>query len=219
MIKKIKNFDDYGISDSGDVYKNGKKLKPAYNIDGYRVVGLYKDGKPHHRRIARLVAQTFIPNPQNHPIVNHIDHTRTNDHISNLEWCTHKRNTQASVEKHPERWRTRAEIDIEIAHQVCQLIQDGLRNKDIQKQLNLPLDTIKHIRSGATWKTVSRDYKLKPSRKGISEETCRWVCAMIAQGRTNRKILDQSSSKTLTKDIIKNIRAKRSWEGVSNEYF
>lgn len=52
------------------------------------------------KRIAvhRLVAQTFIPNPDNLPEVNHIDHDRGNNHVSNLEWCTHQYNMEHSKE-------------------------------------------------------------------------------------------------------------------------
>lgn len=49
---------------------------------------LFKNGKRKTHRIHRLVALTFIPNPDNLPIVNHIDECKSNNMISNLEWCT-----------------------------------------------------------------------------------------------------------------------------------
>lgn len=68
--------------------------------NGYVYVYLCKDGKYKNCRIHRLVAETFIPNPNGFPQVNHIDGDKTNNVVSNLEWCTasynikdlHKRN-------------------------------------------------------------------------------------------------------------------------------
>ena len=52
-----------------------------------------KDKKRHKWRIHRLVAETFIPNPDNLPEVNHKDENKLNNEASNLEWCTHKYNS------------------------------------------------------------------------------------------------------------------------------
>lgn len=49
---------------------------------------LFKDGKRHYLRVHRLVAKTFIPNPDNLPEVNHKDEDKTNNSTDNLEWCT-----------------------------------------------------------------------------------------------------------------------------------
>ena len=69
-------------------FQKGKTLKPYINKFGYRQVILYdKNGYKLHR-INRLVAQSFIPNPNNLPQVNHKDEVKTNDCVNNLEWCT-----------------------------------------------------------------------------------------------------------------------------------
>lgn len=53
----------------------------------YKVVHLWKDGKYHHKGVHRLMAETFLPNPEELPIVNHKDEDGTNNLLSNLEWC------------------------------------------------------------------------------------------------------------------------------------
>ena len=67
-------------------------LKPLNNRDGYVKVRLCKDGKCRTYLIHRLVANAFIPNPNEYKEVNHIDENKTNNSIDNLEWCNGKYN-------------------------------------------------------------------------------------------------------------------------------
>jgi hypothetical protein len=60
---------------------------------GYLFVGLRKDGKRKFRYIHRLVAETFIPNTNNYPCINHKDENIKNNNVNNLEWCTYKYNS------------------------------------------------------------------------------------------------------------------------------
>lgn len=93
----------YQVSDSGEV-RNSKKriLKPEYSNKGYACVQLRRDGKIKKHRIHRLVAELFIPNPNNLPEVNHKDENKSNNEASNLEWCTHKENMNSYKENHPD---------------------------------------------------------------------------------------------------------------------
>ncbi|MGJ3781575.1 HNH endonuclease [Lactiplantibacillus plantarum] len=72
----------------------GRVLKQYPNKGGYLKVDISINGTKVHREVHRLVAQTFIPNSDNLPEVNHKDCDRTNNNISNLEWCTHEYNMQ-----------------------------------------------------------------------------------------------------------------------------
>lgn len=63
------------------------------NMNGYMMAPLSKDGKDKHKAVHRLVAQAFIPNPDNLPFVNHKDENPLNNHVDNLEWCTAKYNS------------------------------------------------------------------------------------------------------------------------------
>lgn len=68
------------------------KLLKQGNVNGYKVVILYKDGKKKTYLVHRLVAIAFIPNPNNLPIINHKDENKTNNNVNNLEWCTYEYN-------------------------------------------------------------------------------------------------------------------------------
>lgn len=88
--KDIEKYDNYEISNYGviRIKKSKKILKYQIDKDGYYVVNLYKNSKFKHFRVSRLVAQTFISNPNNLPVVNHKDENKQNNCVDNLEWCT-----------------------------------------------------------------------------------------------------------------------------------
>lgn len=88
--KRIKGHPRYLVSNYGNVYseyKSGllKQMKDAY---GYAQVNLNR----HPKKVHRLVAEAFIPNPEELPEVNHKDEDKSNNRIDNLEWCTSKYN-------------------------------------------------------------------------------------------------------------------------------
>lgn len=108
MIKRIDGFCGYFISDEGKVYcnlgkgnrRNGKivdlyEIKPRLTKNGYARVYMRRDfdGKRVDKYIHRIVAETYIPNPDSKRYVNHINFIRNDNRISNLEWVTAKKNT------------------------------------------------------------------------------------------------------------------------------
>lgn len=68
-------------------------LSPYKSHYGYLCVTLMKNGKHTYKRVHRLVAEAFIPNPKNKRCVNHKDGDKTNNCVDNLEWATHQENT------------------------------------------------------------------------------------------------------------------------------
>ena len=92
--KPIENFNNYEISNLGNVRNitTGKALKGFDDGWGYLQVRLYKAGKGYTKFIHRLVAENFIPNPENYLCVNHRDEDKVNNAVSNLEWCSHEYN-------------------------------------------------------------------------------------------------------------------------------
>lgn len=94
-IKDIKGYEGlYAVTDFGEVwsYRSKKYLKPEKNKSGYLMVFLNKEGKAKMKTIHRLVAEAFIPNPDNLPCVNHKDEVKTNNVWTNLEWVSYSTN-------------------------------------------------------------------------------------------------------------------------------
>ena len=87
---KIKDYEDYAVTENGEVYsyKRNRYLKVRFDAQGYADVCLTKEGKSKWFRVHRLVAAAYVPNPNNYPLVNHKDENPSNNHFSNLEWCT-----------------------------------------------------------------------------------------------------------------------------------
>lgn len=100
MIEIFKDIEGYKglyqVSNLGNIkslkFRKEKTLKPKKDKDGYLMVNLYKEKKPKTFKVHRLVAQAFIENPNNLPEVNHKDEDKTNNHVTNLEWCDRKYN-------------------------------------------------------------------------------------------------------------------------------
>lgn len=97
--KDIKGYENkYQISNLGrvkalDYRRTGKEqIISIKNNKGYSEVALWKDSKRKMFMVHRLVAQAFIPNPNNLPQVNHKDENKTNNIVENLEWCTQSYN-------------------------------------------------------------------------------------------------------------------------------
>lgn len=94
--KEIKGFNNYKVSNFGRVIsiRTNKILKPTDNGRGYlRFLLLGDDNNTHTVYIHRIIAEAFIPNPDNKPCIDHINTNKQDNRIENIRWVTYKENT------------------------------------------------------------------------------------------------------------------------------
>lgn len=186
--KTIPNFDDYKISNNGEVIsivryvysKKEKTVVPFYrekvlkqfkNRGGYMCVGIGSKGNRKTMKIHRLVATAFIPNPQNLPEVNHKDGDKTNNCVNNLEWCTASENVRHAYRtgiqpRSPKRINLFMKNRKENSVAVCLASPDGLTEKfsSIQKcaeALGIDRSTVS--------KAISKNKKIKGYKIYLNE--------------------------------------------------
>lgn len=97
---KLKRYEGYCVTQDGMVWTHKKeKYLNIYDVDkrGWLCVALMENGVNRNRRLHRLVAETFIPNPKNKPSINHVDCDKSNNNVENLEWVTNKENTAHAI--------------------------------------------------------------------------------------------------------------------------
>lgn len=90
--RKIEGYENYSVSNYGRVRNDKRNKLIDCKYSGYKRVRLCNNGVNKMFFVHRLVAMAFIPNPNNYPIINHKDEIKTNNHVSNLEWCTYQYN-------------------------------------------------------------------------------------------------------------------------------
>lgn len=91
--ERLEGYDNVLVSNIGRVQVDGKLKKQKLNKDGYYVVGIENNEKS-WKLVHRLVAKAFVPNPDNLPVIDHINGSKTDNRACNLRWCTTAQNTQ-----------------------------------------------------------------------------------------------------------------------------
>lgn len=101
-ISNCGNIKSYTKLNSRGQYLKQRILKPVLMKNGYYTVTLYNDGGSSKKYLHRLVAEAFIPNPENKPTVDHINRDRRDNNVKNLRWATYseQRSNQISTERY-----------------------------------------------------------------------------------------------------------------------
>lgn len=219
----IKDSTDYWVTDCGRVFKGQKELKKNKATNGYVTVSIkYIDGTRKSKYLHRLVAEAFIPNPENKAFVNHKNLVKNDNRLENLEWVTPKENNQHAHDNGA--FRTNgahhhAIFSDDVIHKICSLIQEGRRTIDICRLMVVPKYLVQDIRIRRIWNHISEDYIfVKPRVRRLSDQTAEWICKMIVEGKTPKEISELSGGK-VSRHAVKDIKQKKAYADISNKYF
>lgn len=164
-MKETTQDNMYLVDKCGNVFSRftNRYLKVSKSKTGYLVVNIRKNGKRQPVYIHRLVAEAYIPNPDNKKQVNHIDGDKCNNLVENLEWVHDIENKQHAVKcgltkRGSELKRSRyTEQQVQV---ICELFQQGLSVGNVIKTVSFETTkaTLLNIRSRRDWCHVSSEY-------------------------------------------------------------
>lgn len=155
--KDVKGYEGlYQVSNLGAAYgiKRQRFLNTVYDRNGYSRVKLTKNGIGKLLSIHRLVAQAFVSNPENKAEVNHIDEDKTNNIVSNLEWCTRKENVNHGT-------RTERMIKTMSKKIVCSNGKEYNSIKEACQELNCHSSGVVNVLKGKQKSTKGHTFKYK----------------------------------------------------------
>lgn len=162
-MQDVEDFlSSYYVSKDGEVInrKTGRKLKWSIPTNGYPRVTLHKNGARKDCSVHRLVAIVHLSNPNGYDVVNHKDGNILNPHVDNLEWCTLAWNSKHSylfngrVPCKGEKNGTSV-LTEESVSEIKQLLQQGMKQRDIAKVFGVSQNTIYKINTGKVWGWVN----------------------------------------------------------------
>jgi hypothetical protein len=161
QYKTIPFAPKYAVSNLGNVMnlKTKQVLKQTPNHKGYPQLQLMIDGLPKSYRVHRLVAETYLPNPENRTQVNHKDGVKTNNTLANLEWVTSSENMKHSflLGLHSQRGTNNnsAKLTEEQVRQIKTLLQQKVKHKILAEQFGVSRVIITQINTGVKWSQVT----------------------------------------------------------------
>ena len=161
ILLPISGLENVGITNHGRVVNmRTNKLYRTCIKDGYECFSVQNGGQIKYRRVHKVLAETFIPNPKNKEHVNHIDGNKSNNYISNLEWNTPKENTNHAVLygliKVGED-STSSKITENQAIHIIKLLEEGLSVNEVVEKLPYATPSIvSKLKNKSRWKHLFR---------------------------------------------------------------
>lgn len=227
-MKQHPKYEHVFVTPDGKIFSNKSgKLKELtqFEKNGYLKCTIFEDDNVISQKfVHRLVAETFIPNPNNLPEIDHIDCNKQNNLKDNLEWVTSKENKRRAwnnnlYNKNFGEDHYLTDMTDSCIRDVCQCIQDGMRNKEISEMFNIHKDLISHIKRGVAWKHISKDFNFKVKRLNRKPlKLIENICKLISEQKSDKEIFEIIDGRCSLADISR-IRKKKIHCKISDKYF
>lgn len=152
-MKQFRNT-QYFVYEDGRIFNSTTKrwvkpfeVKLSRNSTKRLVVGLYINGIQKTIFYHRILAECWIPNPNNYPQINHKDGNPLNNNLSNLEWCTAKENNIHAINK----GLRPTKLNKQIADQIREKHKNGISQKELAKEYSVGKTIINKIVNNISW--------------------------------------------------------------------
>lgn len=160
LIKNVPRV--YKMKDGRNRTIKGQYMAFMTDKDGYKRLGLRKNGTQKKFYVHRLVAMAFIPNPEEKPQVNHIDGVKDNNFYKNLEWCTNKENRAHAAKNGlvADQWGVKnpnVKITKKDVLTIRKLRKENKKIKDIATIIGTSESNIKNVVYGYTWAWLKKE--------------------------------------------------------------
>lgn len=245
VISNGRKFNRYSITPYGAVINKdtrhvlkSREMKNSHGsyLQGYQLIDIYDDDSIKHSMLKhRLVAETYIPNPDNLPTVNHKDGDKSKNDYTNLEWMSFRDNNihaidnglthRAICESHQN-----ASLSNDEVRHICELLEKGCLYEEIISELHLEhikniKSKIKMIKTGNAWSEISKEYTIPqtPNRAYVDNynlvhRICRYLeeYGFDSYGTImNEFDLDKNET---TRRFLYGIRTKKKYKSITTQY-
>lgn len=211
--KQYKNT-AYHVSNTGYIMNMNtlKMLATTKTRQGYMRLNLWHDGRSTNVAVHRLIAEVFLPNPENKQIVNHIDGNPSNNRLENLEWSTIQENVEhayaTGLSKRGEDCTVAKLTEAQVL-EIIECMRNSQTVAQTAKQFNMSAAAISNIWNGKTWKHLIREKPATKNYKGKLKVTdVPIIRALFKEGYDDTNIANRYG---LNRASIYNIRIGKNW--------
>ncbi|WP_198652743.1 HNH endonuclease [Escherichia coli] len=218
-------YNHYCATYDGRIYSlySNKFLHPnVQKKTGYAMVTLCEGGKKFQVLVHRVIAMTFVDNdnPSVKTQVNHLDGNKLNNAAWNLEWTTPEENTHHAHEMglkkdYVNKYRS---LDDATALEICRLLEQGARVKDICEMFGVNQPLVSGIKNGSVYPDISKEFNFRkvPTSNRISEHKIIGICEDLS----GRALCVNKIAKKwgVSFSVVKGIKDRKTYTYISNNY-
>lgn len=217
MFKEVPGYEFAEVNERGEVRSARTKhiYRPYVDKDGYLRCKIWDGNKLRGIYVHRAVAIVFVDNPENKPIVNHINSVRDDNRIANLEWVTHLENSRHGVlaGNFPKGQDSYAgKYSDEQITKVCQMLAELQSSTEISRETGVTVSVISMVRTRRIWTHISEGYIFKEYKPRVSEEVASEIKVLLGQGKSAQEVVEELNHPRVNLSTVRNVEKGKTFK-------